>query len=258
MGKVFQQHWWGSNVRLKHWHSNKYLPKGRVTAGNLPDASSFGCASLIVGYISGVFLGFWWLQVLAGLGIFPLFSNKQNFFGQNPAGIQQMFCGCARRASTSLVWLLVSYHCSFRLNSTIRNQVYYIRPVWFLNRKTGCHGPSRYQEILFSFGVRPRHDSFHLEEANTCYQNAVLQEIGRWDQNFFNCPCDEYAYRIPNPKHTPKYTRAKVPHTQDKHAQLSSFADLCCWLCYPIKSLAATSLPEYVDIHSLPTGCLRP
>ena len=28
---------------------------------------------------------------------------------------------------------------------------------------------------------------------------------------------DKYAYRIPNPKHTPKYTKAKVPHTQDKH-----------------------------------------
>ena len=28
--------------------------------------------------------------------------------------------------------------------------------------------------------------------------------------------CDEYAYRIPNPKHMPKYTLAKVPHTQDK------------------------------------------
>ncbi len=28
---------------------------------------------------------------------------------------------------------------------------------------------------------------------------------------------DEYANRIPNPKHTPKYTKAKVPRTQDKH-----------------------------------------
>ncbi len=46
--------------------------------------------------------------------------------------------------------------------------------------------------------------------------------------------CDEYAYCIPNPKHTPKYTKAKVPCTQDKHTQLSSFAKLCC---YPKKAL---------------------
>ena len=63
---------------------------------------------------------------------------------------------------------------------------------------------------------------------------------------------DEYVFRIPNPKHTPKYTWAKVPHTED--AQLSSWAELCC--C-PIKSLAAASLPEYVDTHSL-TGYLHP
>ena len=28
---------------------------------------------------------------------------------------------------------------------------------------------------------------------------------------------DEYANRIPNPKHIPKYTKVKVLHTQDKH-----------------------------------------
>ena len=27
---------------------------------------------------------------------------------------------------------------------------------------------------------------------------------------------DEYAYRIPNPEHAPKYTKAKVMRTQDK------------------------------------------
>ncbi len=29
---------------------------------------------------------------------------------------------------------------------------------------------------------------------------------------------DEYANRLPNPKHMPKYTKVKVLHTQDKHA----------------------------------------
>ena len=52
--------------------------------------------------------------------------------------------------------------------------------------------------------------------------------------------CDEYANRIPNPKHTPKCTEAKVPHTQDKHTQLSSFAELHCHCHYPIKSLSAS------------------
>ena len=27
---------------------------------------------------------------------------------------------------------------------------------------------------------------------------------------------DEYANRIPNPKHNPRYTKVKVLHTQDK------------------------------------------
>ena len=44
-----------------------------------------------------------------------------------------------------------------------------------------------------------------------------------------------------------KYTQAKVPHTQDKHTQLSNFTQLHY---HPIKSLAATSLPEYVDTHT--------
>ena len=65
---------------------------------------------------------------------------------------------------------------------------------------------------------------------------------------------DEYEYHIPNAKHMPKYTKAKVLPTQDKHTQLSSFTELRCHL---IKSLAAASL-LYVDTHSLLTGYLRP
>ncbi len=60
------------------------------------------------------------------------------------------------------------------------------------------------------------------------------------------------AYQFPN---TLKYTKVKVPHTQDKHTQLSSFAQL---FCYPIKSLADTNPPEYVDRHSLLTDYLCP
>ena len=69
---------------------------------------------------------------------------------------------------------------------------------------------------------------------------------------------DEYAYGIPNPEHMPKYTKAKVPPTQDKHTQLSSFVDLCCYYCHNIKSLATASLLEYIDTHSLLTGYLCP
>ena len=66
---------------------------------------------------------------------------------------------------------------------------------------------------------------------------------------------DEYVYRIPNPKHRNKYTKVKVLRTQDKHTQLSSFTQLCC---YAIKSIADAGPPDYVDTHSLPTGYLRP
>ena len=66
---------------------------------------------------------------------------------------------------------------------------------------------------------------------------------------------DKYAYRIPNPKHTPpKYTKAKV-HQLRMNTCSGGFTEL---RCHPIKSLAATSLPEYVDIHTLLTGYLCP
>ncbi len=58
------------------------------------------------------------------------------------------------------------------------------------------------------------------------------------------------ANRIPNPKHTPKYTKAKVPRTQDKH---TSAEQLRCH--YPLKSLAAASLLR-VCCHTLTTDWL--
>ncbi len=58
--------------------------------------------------------------------------------------------------------------------------------------------------------------------------------------------------RVPNPKHMPKYTKTKVPHTQDKHPQKSSFAELCCYCCYPIKSLTAFK-PTRTGWHTLTT-----
>ncbi len=71
---------------------------------------------------------------------------------------------------------------------------------------------------------------------------------------------DEYANPIPNPEHTPKYTKVKVYiycAPEINNPQLSSFTELphCP---YFIKSLGAPSLPEYVATHSQPTGYLRP
>ncbi len=67
------------------------------------------------------------------------------------------------------------------------------------------------------------------------------------------------VYLSPNTRlSTPEYTWAKAEHTQDKHTQLSSFIELTELGCYPIKSLADASPPEYVDTHSLPTGYPRP
>ena len=55
----------------------------------------------------------------------------------------------------------------------------------------------------------------------------------------------------------PKYTKVKVLVPKIKTHQLSSFTELHCRYCCPIKSLAATGLPEYVATHSLPTAPLR-
>ncbi len=42
------------------------------------------------------------------------------------------------------------------------------------------------------------------------------------------------AHPYPNTQHTLKYTKVKVLHTQDKHYQLSSFAELHCHCQYPL------------------------
>ena len=69
---------------------------------------------------------------------------------------------------------------------------------------------------------------------------------------------NEYAYRIPNPEHTPKYTKVKVLCTQDKHcvSWAASQSYICC--CCHIKGLAAVNLPEYVATYLHPTGYLHP
>ena len=46
---------------------------------------------------------------------------------------------------------------------------------------------------------------------------------------------DQYANRIPNPKHTPKYTKAKVLHTQDKHVSAEQLCRATLPLPLPYK-----------------------
>ena len=76
--------------------------------------------------------------------------------------------------------------------------------------------------------------------------------------------CDEYVYRTPIPKHAHKYTNVKVLRTQDKHTQLSNFAQLCCNAIYTNALLTLTywsddtNPQEYIDTHSRLTGYLHP
>ncbi len=73
-------------------------------------------------------------------------------------------------------------------------------------------------------------------QAFCSWQTGEISRICVWS--------DEYANSTPNPKHMPKYTNIKVPCTQDKHPQLSSFSQLSC---YPLKSLAdATRQSIYI------------
>ncbi len=77
------------------------LPGGQITAKNLPDVSTFGCFSFVLGYFpepSYIIATIWWLQVLVWLGIFQLFSatnisGKTKMFGMNPA-VSHRFEGC--------------------------------------------------------------------------------------------------------------------------------------------------------------------
>ena len=59
------------------------------------------------------------------------------------------------------------------------------------------------------------------------------------------------------PQHIPKYAKAKVLHTQDKHPSAEQLLRARLLLLLLIKSFAATSLLEYVDTHSQPTGYLK-
>ena len=55
--------------------------------------------------------------------------------------------------------------------------------------------------------------SYH-HSSNSQVENAIKcikRTKKKCSQTKTNFNIDEYAYRIPNPKHTPKYTEANVP-----------------------------------------------
>ena len=67
----------------------------------------------------------------------------------------------------------------------------------------------------------------HIESVCVLGPEIILSQerksVTAADANRFLVPAGtaayigEYANRIPNPKHTPEYTKAKVPPTQAKH-----------------------------------------
>ena len=61
---------------------------------------------------------------------------------------------------------------------------------------------------------------------------------------------DEYANGIPNPKHMPKYTKAKVPHTQDKHTSAEQLCRALLLLLPPYKKPCCCSASQSMLTHT--------
>ncbi len=84
--------WHESVLGLEHEGPAKtpLLPGGHVTAGNLPDATSFGCVSFVVGYFPDFFcptVAVWQPQVLLWLGIFWLWGVAKNIVDKSSCSI---------------------------------------------------------------------------------------------------------------------------------------------------------------------------
>ena len=69
---------------------------------------------------------------------------------------------------------------------------------------------------------------------------------------------DECTNRILNPEGILKYTKVKVPHTQNKHWSAEQLHRAAEPLPLTYKKFTAASLPEYVATHSHQTDYLRP
>ncbi len=95
--------------------------------------------------------------------------------------------------------------------------VYLTTHIYFLEHITGCQISNKcFKQMLKTLRNLENYSHLRMNQQENSF------ELSRDHHN------DEYAYRISNPKHMPKYTKAKVPYTQDIHTQLSSFTWLHC------------------------------
>ena len=60
------------------------------------------------------------------------------------------------------------------LGSKTPSHLYYQSNLWDLDTKNGCHGPARYQDILYALPVQKEHIWYKQATLHTCYDNAVF------------------------------------------------------------------------------------
>ena len=90
---------------------------------------------------------------------------------------------------------------------------------------------SPFAGIMHIFSVQARQTDRHTWQGNNMSHSLWWQGATK-NTKLLNFGTDEYAYCIPNPNAClSTQMHPKVPRTQDKHAQLSSFAELCCYPC---------------------------
>ncbi len=112
------------------------------------------------------------------------------------------------------IMLLVSSGSALKIASARRLFVSLWSCCWGKRTDSECNGNYRVGKAACPFPcedarskrIKPTSRPMHLATpaTNMEFTAAVLS--------------DEYTNCIPNPKHMPKYTKAKVPHTQDKHS----------------------------------------
>ncbi len=85
--------------------------------------------------------------------------------------------------------------------------------------------PDRHESLCLSSGARWLHKCIWSVLSAPFVSNKTFGPIrplfptsGPLDPGLYHPhPYDEYAYCIPHPIRKPKYTKVKVPNTQDKH-----------------------------------------
>jgi hypothetical protein len=84
------------------------------------------------------------------------------------------------------------------LGSKEPSYLYYISDIWELDRRTGCHDPSRYQDILYALPVYKDHVFYKNGQSQTCFESAwfgyynqgyTLQEKRDYFKKAFHVTC---------------------------------------------------------------------